>query len=115
MSIFLTLVTAANQALQAIFQELCDLPVEDDGLTLAAESVRVEAIRDESEYGGLRVKLFGNLAGARISIHADIGFGDIVTPEAREIEYPTLLDAPTLHLRAYPRETVVAKSSSISG
>lgn len=71
--------------------------------------MRVEAIRDESEYGGMRVKLFCDLAGARISIQADIGFGDVVTPEAREIEYPTLLDAPTPHLRAYPRETVVAE------
>ncbi len=106
---FLGFGDSSELSLQAIFQELCNFPVEDDGITLAPESVRVEAIRDESEYGGMRVKLFGDLAGARISIHADIGFGDVVTPEAREIEYPTLLDTPTPRLRAYPRETVVAE------
>jgi predicted nucleotidyltransferase component of viral defense system len=95
--------------LRAIFRELCDIPVEDDGLILMAESVQVEVIRDQTEYGGLRVRLFGDLAGARVPIQADIGFGDAVTPEAKEIEYPTLLGNPAPHLKAYPRETVVAE------
>ena len=56
-----------------------------------ADSVQVEVIRDETEYGGIRVRLIGDLAGARVPIQADIGFGDAVTPEAKEIEYPTLL------------------------
>jgi len=55
------------------------------------------------------VRLIGDLAGARVPIQADIGFGDTVTPEAKEIEYPTLLGNPAPHLRAYPRETVVAE------
>lgn len=84
--------------LRAIFRELCDIPVEDDGLTLVADSVQVEVIRDQTEYGGLRVRLFGDLAGARVTIQADIGFGDAVTPEAEEIEYPTLLGNPAPHL-----------------
>ena len=46
---------------------------------------------------------------ARISIQVDIGFGDAVTPGPVEINYPTLLDAPAPHLRAYPVETVVAE------
>jgi hypothetical protein len=37
----------------------------------------------------MRVKLFGDLAGARIPLQADIGFGDAVTPKPRSIEYPT--------------------------
>jgi hypothetical protein len=32
-----------------------------------------------------------------------------VTPPAQEIEYPTLLDFPAPHLRAYPRESVIAE------
>ena len=99
----------SEAGLQAIFRELCGIPVEDDGLTLIAESVQVETIRDETEYGGIRVRLFGDLAGARVPIQADIGFGDVVTPEAKEAEYPTLLGNPAPHLRVYPRETVVAE------
>jgi len=99
----------SEASLQAIFRELCGITVEDDGLILMADSVQVEVIRDETEYGGMRVRLFGDLAGARVPIQADIGFGDAVTPEAREIEYPTLLGNPAPHLKAYPRETVVAE------
>ncbi len=106
---FLALGDSSEAELRAIFRDLCNVTVKDDGLTLIADSVQVEVIRDETEYGGIRVKLFGDLAGARVPIQADIGFGDAVTPEAQEIEYPTLLGNPAPHLRAYPRETVVAE------
>jgi predicted nucleotidyltransferase component of viral defense system len=95
--------------LQETFRTLCKVPVEDDGLLFLADSVQVERIRDATEYGGTRVTLLGNLAGARIPIQADIGFGDVVTPEPEQIEYPTLLEYPAPCLRAYPRETVVAE------
>jgi len=106
---FLAFGDSSEAGLQEIFRELCNVTVEDDGLTLMADSVHVEVIRDATEYGGIRVKLFGDLAGARVPIQADIGFGDAVTPEPIEIEYPTLLGNPAPHLRAYPRETVVAE------
>ena len=106
---FLGLGDSSVEGLQAIFCELCGIPVENDGLVLMADSVQVERIRNESEYGGLRVRLFGDLAGARVRIQADIGFGDAVTPEPREIEYPTLLGNPAPILMAYPCESVVAE------
>lgn len=95
--------------LQAVFRELCALSVEDDGLILNADSVQVEEIRTEMEYGGMRVTLLGELADARVSLQADIGFGDVVTPQAHEATYPTLLDSPPPVVRVYPRETVVAE------
>jgi hypothetical protein len=106
---FLVFGDSSEASLLAIFRELCDIPVEDDGLILMANNVQVEMIRDETEYGGIRVRLFGDLAGARVPIQADVGFGDAVTPGAREIEYPTLLGNPAPRLKAYPRETVVAE------
>ena len=113
---FLGFGDSSEPGLQKVFRELCNLPVDDDGLTLMADSVQVEVIRDESEYGGIRVRLFGDLAGARVPIQADIGFGDAVTPEAIEIKYPTLLGNHAPHLRAYPRETVrVVLSTSKNG
>lgn len=99
----------SEAGLQTVFRALCELSVDDDGLTLESNTVRVEAIRDDTEYGGMRVKLVGDLARARVPIQADIGFGDAVTPEASVIDYPTLLDGPAPRLRAYPRETVVAE------
>jgi hypothetical protein len=49
------------------------------------------------------------LGKARIPIQVDIGFGDVVTPKPEEIDFPVLLDLPRPHLRACPRETVVAE------
>jgi hypothetical protein len=39
-------------------------------------------------------------------LQVDIGFGDAVTPEAQQEEFPTLLDFPGL---SYPRETSIAE------
>jgi hypothetical protein len=97
------------QHLAEIFRKVSGLNVMDDGLRFDPESVGVEAIRDVMEYGGVRVKLLGYLENARISIQIDVGFGDVVTPDAVEIDYPTLLDMPAPHLRIYPRESVIAE------
>lgn len=40
----------------------------------------------------MRVRTTATIAGARIPIQIDIGFGDAVTPAPVEIDYPTLLD-----------------------
>ena len=61
------------------------------------------------DYDGVRIRTTATIAGARISIQVDIGFGNAISPAAIEIDYPTLLDAPAPHLRAYPVETVVAE------
>lgn len=106
---FLSFGDSDEATLQETFRNLCRVPVENDGLVFLADSVRVELIREASEYGGIRVTLLGDLAGARIPIQADIGFGDAVTPEPEQIKYPTLLEYPSPRLKAYPRETVVAE------
>jgi hypothetical protein len=42
-------------------------------------------------------------------MQVDIGFGDAIEPPATDAEYPTLLDGPAPHIRAYPQEAVVAE------
>lgn len=100
---------AAPERIASIFRELCSLSVLADGLVFDADSVTAERTRPEDEYQGVRVELSATLAGARLRMHVDIGFGDVVTPEAQAINYPTLLDFPEPKLRAYPPETVVAE------
>lgn len=92
-----------------LFAELCGQKVEDDGLTFLPDTIRVEKIRDDEEYEGVRVLLEARLANARISLQIDVGFGDVITPAATEVEYPTLLPFPAPKLRAYPKESVVAE------
>ncbi|MRR06981.1 MAG: nucleotidyl transferase AbiEii/AbiGii toxin family protein [Deltaproteobacteria bacterium] len=96
-------------ALVEVFRVICQTEVADDGVIFDPASVQAEDIRDQMEYGGTRIKLNADLAGARIHLQVDIGFGDVVTPAAIVADYPTVLDQPAPHVRVYPRETVVAE------
>lgn len=97
------------ETLIGTIRAVCLTDVEDDGVHFDPESVQAEIIRDEMEYGGFRLRFNADLDGARIHVQVDIGFGDVVTPDAVSADFPTLLDLPAPHLRVYPRETVVAE------
>jgi hypothetical protein len=99
----------SNERLRELFSKLCELPVEADGLTFDADSIRVEEIRELQEYGGKRLTLSVRLDTAVIPLQIDIGFGDVVTPGAAWLTYPTLLPFPKPHLRTYPKESVVSE------
>lgn len=99
---------AAEDALLGTFREIMAVEV-DDGVSFDLKDLRIEAIREEVEYGGSRIRTTAALAGARIPITVDIGFGDAVEPGVEDIDLPVLLDMPSPHLRAYPPETVIAE------
>jgi predicted nucleotidyltransferase component of viral defense system len=90
-------------------RQIIAAPVEDDGLTFDPSSLEAREMREEQEYGGIRVKLVALLGNARIPMQIDVGFGDAITPEAQIRPYPTLLGMDAPRLRMYPPETVVAE------
>ena len=94
---------------RAVFRDLCTMQVPPDGMRFLVGSVRAEPIRERQAESGIRIRLTADLDGARISLQVDVGFGDVVSPDVVEAEFPTLLDFPARRLRAYPRETVVAE------
>jgi hypothetical protein len=96
-------------ALRAVFADVCRQPVEPDGMNFDPESIKVSAIAEATEYGGIRVRLHGRLGNARLALQVDIGFGDAVWPAAETIEYPTLLDSPAPRLLGYSRESAIAE------
>ena len=100
---------AETKDLEGIFRELCSLPVDPDGLIFLPPTVNAQPIREEAVYGGIRVTLEARLENAKIPIQCDIGFGDAVTPEPEQVEFPALLDFPAPQLRSYPTYTVVAE------
>jgi predicted nucleotidyltransferase component of viral defense system len=91
------------------FRDVCALSVDDDGLVFDLSTLSAAPIRGASEYHGLRVKMQSGLAGARIDMQMDIGFGNAIHPPAVNAEYPTLLDMPAPRIMAYPQEAVVAE------
>lgn len=90
----------------AIFREVCAVAA-DDGVTFDAAALTAELVREELEYGGLRIKTNATIDGARVRVVIDIGFGDAVEPT--EIVLPVLLDLPAPTLRAYRPEAVIAE------
>lgn len=99
----------SDEALVSIVKTVCELPVEPDAVEFDGGSVSVEAIREEAAYGGRRVRVKARVGEARLTVQLDIGFGDVVTPEAEWLDYPALLDFPAARLLAYSRESVIAE------
>ena len=82
----------------------------DDGISFDPKSLHVDAKRDDTRYGGLRLRLVGRIDKVRSALQIDVGFGDAITPEPQTVEFPILLSdltAPTL--RVYPVYTVIAE------
>ena len=98
----------APEPMLATFRDICAIDA-GDGISFDVEGLRVELIREELDYGGLRLRTTAALAGARITIVIDVGFGDAIEPGVEEVELPVLLDLPSPRLRAYARETVIAE------
>jgi predicted nucleotidyltransferase component of viral defense system len=95
--------------LRDIFHAVASVEDANDGLTFLPDTVAVNRIREEQEYGGLRITLMAKLGNSRIPLQIDVGFGDAVTPAAKLVELPTLLFMPAPTIRVYPKETVVAE------
>lgn len=82
---------------------------ENDGILFDGESVEGARIKEEDEYDGIHVKFHAALAGARISMQVDIGFGDAVYPEPEFASFPVLLPMDAPLICAYPREAAIAE------
>ena len=81
----------------------------EDGLQFDIDALDARAIREEMEYGGIRLKTAAYLERTRIPVTIDIGFGDAMADASQRIDYPTLLDFPAPHIRVYPPATVIAE------
>jgi hypothetical protein len=92
-----------------VFTKVLVHDVVDDGVQFDLATLAVDIIREDQEYGGVRVEVVARVTNARVRLQVDVGFGDAVTPEAMLVEIPPLLDFPAPQLRVYPRETVVAE------
>ena len=95
--------------IRSIIAKVCDLVTDRDGLEFDSDSIEVQRIKEDAEYGGVRVRFNGTLAKARIPMQVDIGFGDVIVPKPCEVAYPALLEFPPPVLQAYSKETVVAE------
>lgn len=96
------------EAMLTVFREILAQDA-GDGVQFDVAALRVDRIRVELAYGGLRLQTTAEISGARIKVAIDVGFGDAVEPQAELVDYPSILDFAPPRLRAYARETVIAE------
>lgn len=89
----------------------CSSPTDSDlRVPSNTDSIKTEEINENRVYKGIRLHVTAQLDTVRQKIAMDIGFGDVITPEPQELEYPLLLDGlPAVSIMAYSLETVVAE------
>ncbi|MCE5329440.1 nucleotidyl transferase AbiEii/AbiGii toxin family protein [bacterium] len=78
--------------IEYIFRNIAELYF-DDGVKFDPLSISSERIKEDTDYEGIRLKIEATLGQARKRLQMDIGFGDIIVPRAKVIEFPTLLGA----------------------
>lgn len=105
---FLGFGDANTQQLVADFQNIMRTPAKD-GLNFDANALTATGIREEMEYGGVRLRTVAYLEKTRIPVTIDIGFGDALADATQHLDYPTMLEFPTPNVRAYPPAAVIAE------
>jgi len=99
-----------EQAIAELFTRICQITEPKDAIIFDAATMRVERVREEERYQGIRLTLKSYLGTAIIPVQVDIGFGDNVYPEPSRRIFPGLLpDLPAAEILMYPPETVVAE------
>lgn len=78
---FLSSGEPSEKRIENIFLQILNQPVPDDGLRFETDSILVEAIKEDQNYQGIRVRLNAYLDSARIPVQVDVGFGDAVDGE----------------------------------
>ena len=106
---FLAAGAAEQPAIRAAVETVCGIPCPEDGVVFDTATIRIRDVRRDQPEGGLRTRLQGHLGNIRLALQMDIGFGDVVTPEREQHDYPTLLALPAPRLWTYPREAMIAE------
>lgn len=79
----------------------------DDNVKFGIE--KTEPIRDEDEYGGLRITINFTLENMRDSFHIDIATGDPIHPGPDDYKYESLIGNEVYKVWSYNLETVLAE------
>lgn len=82
----------------------------EDGLIFDPENIRLDAIRDEEEYTGIRVHLPATLHRAKVTIKLDISTGDPIHPDPILVTLPGIL-GQDVTIMGNPLETVIGEKA----
>jgi predicted nucleotidyltransferase component of viral defense system len=91
------------------FQKISTL-TDNDAVWFDATTISAETIKEEDKYEGIRLFIVGGFDTIKQRIQIDVGFGDIIIPDAQIIDYPQLLaETNPVIIKAYSKESVIAE------
>ena len=99
-----------GERIVSAFKEICAVSCEEDGVNFDLSHITAQNITEFKDYHGIRLSIPVTMDTITQVMTLDIGFGDVVTPEAIPLDYPTLLkQLPVATILAYSIETVIAE------
>lgn len=101
-------ISNSAEKMKSVFRDILAQDI-DDSLVFDLDSISVEDITEFKEYHGLHISAVAYLDRTRIPIGIDIGFGDVIYPDAIEMEFPVILDMEAPKVNAYSLESSIAE------
>ena len=98
--------TLSHEKARSVFEQVCAIDI-DDGIEF--EIVRVDDIREQDDYPGLRIGLKAKYPPLSVPLTVDMTAGDRITPEAIRYSYPLLFEDRSIQVMSYNMETVLAE------
>ena len=89
-----------------MINEIINIDIEDN---IKFKIEKVEPIRDEDEYGGLRITINFMLENIKDKFHIDLATGDPIYPRPDNYKYKSLIGNEVYKVWSYNLETVLAE------
>ncbi len=77
------------ESIRGLIADICELSVENDGMTFDPGSITTERIAEDADYEGVRARFMALLGNTRMHMQIDIGFSD-VKARRRTRTYPLI-------------------------
>ncbi len=74
-------ISGSSEKMETVFRNISSQGI-DDALVFDLDSITVEDITEFKKYHGLHISAVGYLDRTRIAVGIDIGFGDVIYPDA---------------------------------
>lgn len=104
------------QSIKKIFEKICALPVDGDGVIFDVNGIHTERIKMDTGKGEIYVTIPASLENEDGIVQLGIGFGDVMVPRAQSPEpraqylpYPCLLSNTIEGILTYSKESMVSE------
>jgi hypothetical protein len=100
----------SSEDLQAALTEILAVEPEVPDGVVFGPVIKMVKDRTNADLPGAKIQLTAWVGTAKVAVNVDVGFGNVVTPNARLVSIPTLLgDEAEFNLMRYPVETSIAE------